>query len=420
MIKRFMPKTEFGKNVVTLLTGNSIAQAIPIAISPILTRLYTPEDFGIFALYLSIVSILVILATGKYDVAIMLPKKDADAINLLLLSLIITSIRSIAVLIVIILFKSQIVEMLNEPLIANWLYFIPLSIILTAMYQCFSVWNNRKKNYKSISQSLIARSFVTGSINIGAGVTQKGVFGLILGNIIGQAISLLIIVNKNTISFQLIRKFVLFSKIMALLKKYKKMPLVLLPNSFIDAVRVNGLNFLIINFFSNAMLGQFSLAWKVAYMPMSLIGQSLAQVLFEKMASSEKFLIFAIVKQFLLKVSIISLPVFLLLYFIAPSLFGVVFGSDWEIAGKAVSALTPWLYCSFITSPLSSVFIILNRQEISILISFIYMLIPLIVILMYNNLGFINVITIISWSMCVLLLIYILTILFIADIERKK
>ena len=90
MFNKLKPKSEFSRNVLTLMTGTTIAQAIPIAISPILTRIYAPEDFGMFALYMSVASIISVIATGRYELAIMLPKKDEDAVNIVALSIIIS------------------------------------------------------------------------------------------------------------------------------------------------------------------------------------------------------------------------------------------------------------------------------------------------------------------------------------------
>ena len=95
MIKRLKPKSEFFRNVLTLITGTTIAQAIPIAISPILTRIYTPDDFGVVALFVAISTIFGSLANGSYELAIILPKKDEDAVNLVVLSLFISIIVSL-------------------------------------------------------------------------------------------------------------------------------------------------------------------------------------------------------------------------------------------------------------------------------------------------------------------------------------
>jgi len=88
-IKSIIPKEEFSKNVLTLITGTAIAQVIPIAISPILTRIYTPEEFGIYAIFVSIILIFSVISNGRYELAVVLPEKDEDAINVFALGLII-------------------------------------------------------------------------------------------------------------------------------------------------------------------------------------------------------------------------------------------------------------------------------------------------------------------------------------------
>ena len=90
MIRKLVPKSKFSKNVITLITGTALAQAVPIAITPILTRLYTPEDFGVFAVYMALSSILVVLVTGRYELAIVVPQKDEDAINIVALSVVLS------------------------------------------------------------------------------------------------------------------------------------------------------------------------------------------------------------------------------------------------------------------------------------------------------------------------------------------
>ena len=118
---RHAPKGSFAAHVLTLMTGATIAQAIPIAIAPILTRLYTPSDFGVFALFSSLVSLAAIIATGRYELAIMLPEDDQDAINLMALSVGISLLVSSICLVVVAIFNSQIVALLNNENISTWL-----------------------------------------------------------------------------------------------------------------------------------------------------------------------------------------------------------------------------------------------------------------------------------------------------------
>ena len=112
------------------MTGTTIAQAIPIAISPILTRIYTPEDFGVFALFIAITAILGTVANGRYELAIMLPKKDEDAINIFALGFIITCFISLILLILVVIFNDYFTKLLGNEEISFWLYFVPITVFL--------------------------------------------------------------------------------------------------------------------------------------------------------------------------------------------------------------------------------------------------------------------------------------------------
>mgnify|MGYP005990548957 FL=1 len=136
---------EFNKNVLTLLSGTTIAQALPVAISPILTRMYAPEDFGLFAIFIAITAIFGSTVNARYDLAIMLPKKDEDAINLFALGFVITTIISFCIFILILIFNKNLVYYLGNKEIGIWLYFLPLTIFLTSIWNILSNFNSRKK-----------------------------------------------------------------------------------------------------------------------------------------------------------------------------------------------------------------------------------------------------------------------------------
>ena len=180
-MKRYFAKSEFSRNVVTLLTGTIIAQALPIAIAPILTRIYSPADFGVFALYMAIATIASVFATGRYELAVMLPENEDDAINLVALSIVIALTLTLISLILILIFNQQIAKILGNPKIDNWLYFIPVAVMLTGVYQTLYYWNNRNKKYQ-----LLALSRVTQNGTISITQTLLGYLsnmgGLILGD----------------------------------------------------------------------------------------------------------------------------------------------------------------------------------------------------------------------------------------------
>ena len=159
--------SEFNQSVLKLVTGTGIAQLIAIALSPILTRVYTPTDFGQFGLYMSILAILSVGITGRYELALMLPKSHRKASQLLALCLILTLFFTTLASIGIITYKYTLSH--TYPL-ENWIYVLPLGILFTGFFNCLSYWTNRLKEYKTLATTTITQKLSSNAIQIGSGL----------------------------------------------------------------------------------------------------------------------------------------------------------------------------------------------------------------------------------------------------------
>ncbi|PLY10476.1 MAG: translocase [Arcobacter sp.] len=368
MTNNFLKKTEFRKHVLTLLTGTTISQAIPVAISPILTRIYSPEDFGLLAIYISIVTILATVIAGAYDFAIVLPKHDKDVIPLLQLSFLITSIISIIVLVIVTLFNNEIMILLNNKEIGIWLYFLPLSIFLMGIYQTISFWLNRHKYYKQIATTRVIQSGTTAFFQLLMGVLTITISGLITGRIIGQVFSTWVILRiffkKKKI---LIRRFQQ-NKIYALAKRYKRFPLYETWSNLLNSSSTEVPVILITSLFSIKTAGFYALANRILLLPLSLLGSSIGQVFLQKASETRK----DIVQLKLITQSIFSklvyigvLPIGIIMIF-GDVIFAFIFGNEWKISGEFSQVLALWLFFVFITSPLSNLLIVLEKQKESL------------------------------------------------------
>lgn len=415
---RFKAKNEFARNVLTLMMGTTIAQAIPIAISPILTRIYSPKDFGLFALFMSITSFISVSATARYELAILLPKSEEEAINIVSLSMIFAILISLISLLVIFIFKDKIVDFFNNHDISNWLYLIPLSVLLTGFYQSFNYWTNRKKNYKRLASNRVIQTTSTASANLLIGILSK-FNGLILGQIIGQAIVTFMLGKKIWQEDVNALKVVSTNMQITQLKTYKKFPLLNLPNAIVDGIRLVGIDTLITKFFTSSILGQYYLAFRMLQAPMSIIGSSFSQVFIQKIASVNKREINLIVRKFISLSLLVTIPIFSLIYFLAPSIFKIIFGKEWIVAGKIASVLCPWIALNFISSPISNVYIVLNKQEYMLIFAILYMILPLSIIYYFHNLGIITVLSYLSIMMSVLLIGFI-TLAYIITLRVKN
>lgn len=358
MMNKLKIQSEFGRNVLTLMTGSTLAQAIPIAISPILTRIYTPEDFGVFALYAAAASILSIAATGRYELAIMLPKKESDAFSITVLSAVVAALLSAISFIIVLKFNNDIARFLGSLSLKNWLYLLPLSIFLSGLYQALNYWNNRGKEYTNIALSKVSQSVGGGAAQLAVGYGASLPSGLIVGSIFGQGVGVLALLraSKKTISAQF--SHFAFSELKSNAKKYRKFPLFSSWSALLNTSAVQMPVFIIAKYFGASITGLFSFTFKVISVPMTLVSSSISQVMFQKVAvlhNEKPELLFSFVLKMFFLLLVLSIPFVITLMFWGQEIFSFVFGEQWTEAGSYASILSIAVAIRFAVSPLSSV-----------------------------------------------------------------
>lgn len=364
LINKFKPRTEFSNNVLTLITGTTIAQAIPIAISPILTRIYTPEDFGIFALFFALTIIFGSIANGRYELAVMLPRKDEDAINIFALGMIINIIISIVLLCVVIIFQEFFIMFLKSNEIGFWLYFIPVSVFFIGFYYNLEYFNNRKKYYKDIRNTVIIKSIILAVIQLSVGFMKAGAAGLISGEVFSRIFANMKLL-KNIVSDKILISKIKILKIVALSKKYKDFPKYSLPSSLADILTLQ-LPFLFLpKIFSLAISGYFSLAQKLIGLPGALLARSISQVYFQTISENKNKNIknMPLLLNTIKKLFFISLPISIIIFLFAPSLFEIIFGIEWRISGEIAKYLALIFFITFIVSTVSNTLIVYKKLK---------------------------------------------------------
>lgn len=352
------------------MAGTTLAQALPIAISPILTRLYSPDDFGVFAQYLALVMLISILATGRYEMAIMLEREDEDALNIVSLVFIVSVIVSIIALVLVIFLKEEICQLLGNQLIANWLIFVPLSALLMGTYQCLNYWCNRQRMYRRLAGTRLLQSVGGATGQLGGGIAGVGQTGLVLGSILGQTIAVISLIHAAIKSASVYLHALSITKLKTLALKYKKFPLYQVPSTFIEAMSSQLPVIMLGSFYGPEIVGLFAMSQRVVRTPIMMIGGSVADV-FRQRASkkySEKEDVRPEFIRTLKWLTAVSIPLGVLFFFIAPDLFSIIFGANWRIAGEYARILTPLFLLSFIVSPLSVMFMIAEKQEYDLII----------------------------------------------------
>lgn len=360
-------KSEFTKNIITLMTGTAVAQAIPIAISPILTRIYTPEDFGVFALFIAITAILGTVANARYELAIMLPKKDEDAINVFALGFIITCFISLVLLVLVLVFNDYFTKLLGNEEISFWLFFVPITVFFSGMYNVLNYFNNRKKNYKDLRNATILKSIVLAVVQLSVGFVKTGASGLISGSIISNMFANMKLA-RNILKDKVLVSKISKIKMIALAKRYKDFPKYLVLAHGINSLSGQSHVILFSSFFNTSVVGYLSFAQKLLGMPMSLIAISIGDVFRQEATihyNKNKECI-NIYKSTFKKLLIISILPFTILFFLAPAIFSIIFGESWRVAGEYAQVLIPMYFLQFLASPLGNMSVVSNKPKIDL------------------------------------------------------
>ncbi|MBK67941.1 MAG: hypothetical protein CMP22_07400 [Rickettsiales bacterium] len=353
----------FDLSALTLISSSSTAQAITIALSPIITRLFTPEDFGVYSAYVALVAILLVLVNGKYDQAIILPKSDRTARDIIFAGMVINIIIACLLFGIIFLFDDYLIGFLNnEDSIRPWLYVIPLIVFLTGVYQNFYYWQVRKSGFYQIGASKIFNTSAMNGASIALGFLGFKISGLLLGYLAARFVSLIPLFFKlHDLTWKLNQK-----RMRVATKKYINFPKFLIFSGVLSALSMQMPVLLLTALFTSTLTGLFVLTQKVARMPITIVASAISDV-FKSEASKafrEQGECRAVYKKTLFRLVLIATLPFIVFFFIAPDLFRLVFGQEWREAGVIAQYLVPMMYFQFISSPLSAMYVIAEKQKL--------------------------------------------------------
>jgi O-antigen/teichoic acid export membrane protein len=357
-------KSEFSKNVLTLISGVALAQIIPFLISPLLSRLYSVEDFGEFAIYNSFIGVLIILSTARFEYAIALPKENISAFRIVKLILLITICTSFLTFILFLLFRNQVSQLIHGKNISDLLILIPTSLLFISLFQSLTFWYNRRKNYKLQAISKLSSSIGQTSVSLFLGIGKVGSIGLILSYIVGQVVGLIPLISKLEKKEFSIFKRLEIDEMVVLAKRYKKFPTYMTIGSLINSFSTQLPILMITGFYSTKIVGAMSFAQIIIVVPTGLISTAFADVLrqhavddFASSGSCRPLLISTLKKLFFIGV----IP-FSLLFFTAPPLFSFLFGKQWELAGEFAQIMTFMYFVRFVFMSASGTIIIVSEK----------------------------------------------------------
>jgi len=360
-------KKDFVRNVFILFSGNAVSRLIPILSMLVLSRLFSPEEFGVFFLYTAILIVLTEISTLKYELAIMLPKDNFKAYNLFMLSVLISISISVLLFIFISIGKPLMFKYIEKikPL-GFWIYFIPFSVLLMGLVQASNYWLNREKKYRKISQGRIYKSVSTSVTQIGSGFFHMSKTGLITGAIIGQISQAVYFITKVSKLFKTFQFKLTLKEVAKVAKEYKDIRFYNTSIGLLNNLSMYLPIFLLTAYYNETVVGYYGISLRLIGETVGVFKQSVTEVFFA--SASKKYHeslpdFKRLIRKTLINLSLIGVLPFLILFFFSPFIFKILLGAEWIVAGKYTQLLIPWLFLMFIGSPLSSVITIIRKQK---------------------------------------------------------
>ncbi|TKC13063.1 hypothetical protein FA048_05455 [Pedobacter polaris] len=361
---------EYDKNILKLFTGTAMAQAISFLVIPLIAKQYGPEQYGIYAGFLASVTILSILTTGKYELAIMMPDNNAEVIILMQLcnwiNLLVCGVISLV--------------MIFSPLSSlNWVFgielksrliflIIPLATFLLGSFQVLNYWFVREKMFAVLSLNKILRSFLFGFFALFLGFFWPQAIWLAMSLMLSHLFSNLFL-RQRIKGFSLRPTLLLTAekrmRFKEIGKKYSKFPTYILPAELMNVICAQLPVFVFLWAFNPKESGYFSFILTLLNIPISLLAGAILDV-FKERASKDYRETGSCRKAYMStfkKMLMISIFPFILLYFFGNDVIVLLFGDQWAPAGKFLNILLLMFFFKFISSPLSFIFYIVNRQK---------------------------------------------------------
>lgn len=362
-------RSAFISDVFMISAGAIFSQALIVLASPLLTRLYGPEDFGLFALFQSITSIFITVACLRYELAIMMPERDSEAANLLGISILLTIGLSALMIPVLWLARTPLLDFLNAPGLKPYIWMIPLAIFLGGTFNALNYWNTRSKQFIRLTLTRVTSSIITVGSQTGlalAGYSIGG--GLIGGGILGSAASVIVLggqIWRDNMGF--LKDSIDVNGIKYGLRRYRKFPMIDLWSALLNALSWQIPVFLLSAFFSSTVAGFYALGFRVIQLPMSVAGNAISQVFFQRCVNAKREGILSKFVEDVFRILVIlGLLPMLILAISGRDIFAFVFGENWAEAGTFAQFLGIWAFVWFISSTISSLYIVLDKQEFNL------------------------------------------------------
>ncbi len=363
------PTSSMVGDALRIATGTGSAQIVGVLAAPLIARLFAPSAFGVLAVFAAVSAVIQVVSCLRYELSIFLPEKDNDGVAIVALcSGFVVATTTITSLLVILL-GARALHFLHADSLRGYLWLLPVDVFVAGMLTILNCWNMRQRKFARVTTlNFVNRLTMTGAqVLVGlAGFVSGG--ALIAATIFGSIVQVAILgpstIRDSMASFSAHSSF---AAMRDAFHRYSRFPRFGLAAALLNRVSWQLPPVLLSLFFNAKVVGEYSFGYRVLRVPGNLIGTSFASALFPHAAeaNSKGTLGPAVDTALRYLVTLGVFPCFLL-GLIGRDLFVCVFGNSWSEAGVYAQLLSLWLFFWFVSSPLTTVFAVLEEQALEL------------------------------------------------------
>lgn len=358
-------KSSFGTHVATVASGTAIAQILPVALTPVLTRLYDPGDMGMLGLFTSFISFFTGALTLGYSQAVVAGRTKQESADLIFICTLL--VGPFSVLGGILLYVFVRMGWLGYGELPGWSALaIMLSLVLTGFFFTLRAWLVRAEEFRHIAVATVSQSIGRMTTQIVAGLMGLHWVGLIIGEVVGRGAGLSRVWTAAGQEIKVSLGQIDVQRLYGVASRYRKFPLYTMPSSLLNSASLVLPIPLMTAYFGVAAAGQFAIASRVMQMPLSFIGTSIGDVFHSRIARLSRedpgraMRFFLIVTASLAALGVAPAVIVLLW---GDHLFETVLGEQWVTAGMIAASIVPWVFMQLVVSPVSRVVQVYQGQE---------------------------------------------------------
>ncbi|MBE1274991.1 lipopolysaccharide biosynthesis protein [Enterovibrio baiacu] len=360
-------KNPFIAKILALMGGTAISQVLIIASLPILSRLYSPYDFGLLGEFTAYTSVIAPIACLCLASAILLPKEEKIAklhMNTSFVTTLTLSSTLLVLLVLVINLGVEIIEYEND----YWYITLMVAFVLfSGMQQSLEKWFGRRDQFKILAKANIVATLIMILLKVFGGFVHPTALVLVITSSIYPFLycALILITSNSKLLSLKINRLTLNKLKFSFLRNFDfvryQAPQVLL-SCLNQSIPI----FILGYYFTAEVVGFYAMARGILSAPSTLIGKSVGDVFFPRMAKAALTDRNEMKRLFTLSISslaILGIPIFSIVFFLGGDIFSFVLGEDWFISGEYAALLSIWLYFAFTNSPSNQTLQIMGMQK---------------------------------------------------------